>query len=158
MKTQGKRMGPLVAAGVVLGAGIGGLFDGIVLQQLLQWHDIRWDGAFHALTWTMCAIGIALLFRARRRPDVTWSKRLLVGSMLGGWGLFNLVEGVIDHFVLGLHHVHPGADQMAWDLGFVVIGGAGLMLLGYAVARGVRVSPLQGLPTRGPSAPAGSSI
>lgn len=175
MKRDDKRIGPMVAAGMVLGVGMGGFFDGIVLHQLLQWHNMlssvrpptglvemkynmMWDGAFHALTWTMCALGIGLLFRAGRRPDVPWSKRLLVGSMLGGWGLFNLVEGVIDHFLLGLHHVHPGANQLEWDLAFVVIGGVGLMLLGYAIARGVRVSPMQGLPTGERSAPAGSSI
>lgn len=47
---------------------------------------------------------------------------ILLGAMLLGWGLFNLFEGVLDHQLLGLHHVHPGARQMAWDLGFLLFG------------------------------------
>lgn len=134
------RRAPLVAAGLVLGVGMGGFVDGIVLHQILQWHNMLsstvppvdlvamkynmlWDGLFHALTWLMCALGLGLLFRAGRRADVPWSGSLLVGSMLAGWGLFNAVEGVIDHLVLGIHHVHPGEDQLAWDLGFVLVGG-----------------------------------
>lgn len=146
------RPGPLVRAGLVLGIGLGGFVDGIVLHQILQWHNMLsaltpptdlvamkynmvWDGLFHALTWITCAIGIALLFRAGRRADVPWSGRLLVGAMVGGWGLFNFVEGLVDHQLLGLHHVHPGEHQLAWDLGFVSIGGLGFMLLGYAIGR-----------------------
>jgi uncharacterized membrane protein len=146
------RFGPLVAAGLVLGIGLGGFVDGIVLHQILQWHNMLssvtppldlvsmkynmvWDGLFHALTWVTVAIGIGLLFRAGRRADVPWSGKLLFGSMLAGWGLFNFVEGLIDHQVLGLHHVHPGEGQLAWDLGFVIIGGLGLMLLGYLIGR-----------------------
>ena len=65
--------------------------------------------------------------------------------MLFGWGLFNFVEGILDHFVLGLHHVHPGDGQLAWDLGFVTLGGVALMLVGFFIGRteisGDRMSP-----------------
>ncbi|MBA3463174.1 MAG: DUF2243 domain-containing protein [Deltaproteobacteria bacterium] len=145
------RVGPLVAAGLFLGIGLGGFVDGIVLHQILQWHNMLssvvapvdlvsmkynmiWDGAFHALTWTMVVIGIGLLFRAGRMHDVVWSGRMLVGSIVGGWGLFNLVEGVIDHQLLGIHHVHPGEHQLAWDIGFLLVGGVGLIALGVAIA------------------------
>jgi uncharacterized membrane protein len=101
-------------------------------------YNMVWDGLFHALTWTMCAIGVTLLFRAGRLPNAAWSGKLLVGSLLGGWGLFNFVEGLIDHQMLGIHHVHPGEHQLAWDMGFVILGGLGLMLLGYVVARSGR--------------------
>lgn len=149
------RIGPLVGAGMVLGIGLGGFVDGILLHQILQWHNMLsserpptdlismkynmvWDGLFHALTWTMCAIGIGLLFSAGRRGDVPWSGRLLLGSLVAGWGLFNFVEGLIDHQLLGLHHVHPGDHQLAWDMGFVWLGGAGLLLAGYLIARAAR--------------------
>jgi uncharacterized membrane protein len=149
------RVGPLVGAGLFLGVGLGGFVDGIVLHQILQWHNMLssvvapidlvsmkynmiWDGAFHALTWTMVVIGIGLLFRAGRRHDVLWSGRVLVGSIIGGWGMFNLVEGIIDHQLLGLHHVHPGENQLAWDIGFLLVGGVGLIVLGIAIASGMR--------------------
>jgi uncharacterized membrane protein len=150
--TRRLRAGPLVGAGLVLGTGLGGFVDGIALHQILQWHNMLssitppidlvtmkynmvWDGLFHALTWTVSVVGIGLLFRAGRRADVPWSGTLLVGSLIAGWGLFNLVEGVIDHFVLQLHHVHPGEHQRAWDLGFLLLGGLGFLLLGYLIAR-----------------------
>ena len=65
-------------AGYMLGFGLGGFFDGIVLHQLLQWHhllsgleqarlDIRllilWDGIFHALMYLVAIVGLCLLDR-----------------------------------------------------------------------------------------------
>lgn len=133
------RFGPLLAAGVLLGTGLGGFVDGIVLHQILQWHNMLsskiaptdlvamkqnmlWDGVFHAATWLMTAAGLALLWRAGQRSDVPWSTRAFVGALALGWGLFNVVEGIIDHHLLGLHHVHPGRDELAWDVGFLVFG------------------------------------
>jgi uncharacterized membrane protein len=136
---QSRQSAPLIIAGVFLGIGLGGFFDGIVLHQILQWHhmlssvrpltttsniDINmvWDGLFHAFDWIMTVIGVVLLWRAGRRDDVSWSSNLYFGSILIGAGLFNLVEGVIDHQILGIHHVKSGPNQFAWDLGFLAVG------------------------------------
>jgi uncharacterized membrane protein len=131
---------PLVAAGTVLGIGMGGFVDGILFHQILQIHamltarlpktsianveiNMVWDGLFHALTWTMTALGLLMLFKAGRRPDVPWSGKVLFGSMLLGWGLFNLVEGVIDHHVLQIHHVYERAGGVSvWDWLFLASG------------------------------------
>jgi uncharacterized membrane protein len=75
-------------------------------------------------------VGLALLWRAVGRRDVPWSTRTLVGTLLFGWGVFNLVEGVIDHGILGIHHVNetvPRDQWLAWDLGFLALG---LLLVG----------------------------
>lgn len=123
-----------IAAGVFLGMGFAGFFDGIVLHQLLQWHhmltSIRpatstaglevntfWDGLFHVGAYGLTATGLVLLWRASRRGEVLRSKALL-GSLLIGAGSFNLIEGLIDHYLLGIHHVKSGPNQAAWDLGF----------------------------------------
>jgi uncharacterized membrane protein len=53
---------------------------------------------------------------------------------LVGWGAFNLLEGLVDHQWLSLHHVHPGAGQMAWDLAFLAWGGA-MLLAGIRLVR-----------------------
>ena len=45
------------------------------------------------------------------------------GGLALGWGLFNLVEGLVDHHLLELHHVRPGHGQVWWDLGFLLLGG-----------------------------------
>ena len=36
------------------------------------------------------------------------------------WGIFNLFEGIIDHQILGIHHVRE--ESLAWDVGFLAFG------------------------------------
>jgi uncharacterized membrane protein len=92
------------------------------------------DGLFHAVTWIAIAVGLALLHRAVRR-GLAWSGFRLIGGMCLGWGGFNLVEGVIDHHILGLHHVREAAaNPLLWDLGFLALG-AVLSIGGIALAR-----------------------
>jgi len=147
---------PLVAAGILLGAGLGGFVDGIVLHQILQWHNMLsgqlppdtlvrakvnmyWDGLFHAAVWVLTAIGLAMLWAATGRADVPHSGRTLAGGLLLGWGMFNVVEGLIDHALLGLHHVYEYApNHLPADLGFLAFGLA-LLLAGGALVRAGRV-------------------
>jgi uncharacterized membrane protein len=42
--------------------------------------------------------------------------------MVAGWGLFNVVEGLLDHYILNLHHVRPGPNQATNDLAFLICG------------------------------------
>jgi uncharacterized membrane protein len=154
--TLAPRRTPLVAAGILLGAGLGGFVDGIVLHQILQWHNMLsgqlppdtlvrakvnmyWDGLFHAAVWVLTAVGLAMLWSATGRADVPHSGRTLLGGLLLGWGLFNVVEGIIDHEVLGLHHVYEYTpNHLPADLGFL---GFGLLLLlsGWALVQAGRV-------------------
>ena len=136
---------PLIAAGTALGIGMGGFVDGIVLHQLLQVHNMLsakyptrgippeqlvvnlqinmfWDGLFHVLTWVMTAVGLALLWHAVRQRNVPLSTKTLLGAMIFGWGLFNLVEGVIDHHILHIHHVTETDNHLLWDLAFLASG------------------------------------
>jgi len=130
------RVRPLATPALLIGIGLGGVIDGIV---------IGWSGILLAVTWVLAVVGVILLFRAGRRDDVVWSWRIFIGTMLLGWGLFNVVEGTIDQLVLGIHHTHPGGNTLVWDLGFVIIGGVALMLVGFFIARteisGSRMSP-----------------
>jgi uncharacterized membrane protein len=129
---------PLTSAAAVLGIGTGGFADGIVLHQILQWHEMLsnkippdtllnktvnmfWDGIFHFFTLIVTLVGIYLLWKVVRRHDVNKSGYLMVGGMLGGWGLFNIVEGIIDHHLLKLHNVREiSASSEAWNIGFLV--------------------------------------
>jgi Predicted membrane protein (DUF2243) len=55
----------------------------------------------------------------------------LIGWILFGWGAFNLAEGLVNHQILGLHHVREGAGhQTAYDLGFLAFG-ALLLIVGW---------------------------
>src|SRR5262245_579546 len=91
--------GAIISAGLMLGTGLGGFIDGILLHQLLQWHNMLssirpptdlvamkynmlWDGLFHAFTWLMTAAGLLRLWAAGRRPEVPWSTATLAGSIL----------------------------------------------------------------------------
>jgi uncharacterized membrane protein len=133
---------PSKASGLLFGVGLGGFVDGIVLHQLLQWHhmvtdvgdypvttvagleaNIVFDGFFHVVTWVCVLAGSISLLRAWRdgRLAPTWSFHF--GLVLVGWGAFNVVEGVIDHQVLGIHHVRDDlGGPPAWDIGFLVFG------------------------------------
>jgi uncharacterized membrane protein len=63
------------------------------------------DGLFHALTFVAALIGLALPWAAVRQ-GVALAGRHLAGLMLAGWGAFNLVEGIVDHQILTVHHVN----------------------------------------------------
>ena len=60
--------------------------------------------------------------------------------MIAGWGLFNLVEGIIDHHILGIHHVRSGERQTLWDIGFLVLG-ALLVIGGWLLQRSATPRP-----------------
>lgn len=152
---EARNRGPLISAGTLLGVGFGGFVDGIALHQILQVHNMLsakyppttlvnaeinmfWDGLFHAFCWAMAAIGLVLLWRAGQRSDVPWSTRTFVGSLVFGWGLFNLVEGVIDHHILNVHHVVERLGQSGFDFAFLAVGGLFMIGLGLAVIRSGR--------------------
>jgi uncharacterized membrane protein len=59
----------------------------------------------------------------------------LIGWILFGWGAFNLVEGLVNHHILGLHHVREGGGhQTAYDLGLLAFG-ALLLIVGWLLTR-----------------------
>lgn len=135
---QGRRA-PLIRAGVVLGLGFGGFFDGIVFHQVLQWHHILSsrtapttvdalrlntfaDGLFHSATYVLTFVGLWMLFQAVKSADVIRSNRVLLGAMLAGFGVFNLVEGIVNHHILQIHHVRAGENETLFDLAFLLSG------------------------------------
>ena len=152
---------PVAVAGIALGIGLGGFVDGIVLHQVLQWHhmlsnhadhlpttlenletNVLWDGLFHVFAWLATVAGVALLWRARWTPGVALSGAstlVLLGGMAAGWGAFNLAEGVVDHHILGLHHVRDDlGGPLAWDLGFLASGVVLLALGAALISMGAR--------------------
>lgn len=157
---QESRRKRITTGGVLLGLGLGGFFDGIVLHQILQWHHMvshveeyptttvagleantLGDGLFHAATWILSVAGLFLLWSALRQPNGAWSDRAFIGLLLIGWGLFNVVEGLIDHHLLELHHVRESSDnQLAWDLAFLAWGAA-MLLGGLYLSRDDRPTP-----------------
>lgn len=133
--------------GLLLGVGLGGFVDGIVLHQLFQWHHMLtstgdhpattlaglevntlWDGLFHVSAWVATLVGVLLVGTATGAPYRNPGRRL-IGLLMIGWGGFNLVEGVVDHHVLTIHHVRDDVGApVGWDLGFLALGA--LLVLG----------------------------
>jgi uncharacterized membrane protein len=62
-----------------------------------------------------------------------------------GWGLFNTVEGLIDHHLLGLHHVRPGPDALVYDVAFLLWGLAMLLTGAWLLRSAPRASSRSGM-------------
>ena len=178
MATQGEdatsraRRPPPRTSGLLFGLGLGGFVDGIVLHQILQWHHMvssvddaptdtlaglelntLADGFFHLATWGLvlaASVTTILAWRSGRLAP-NWSFHF--GLVLAGWGIFNVVEGLIDHQLLGVHHVRDDLGApLSWDVGFLVLG-ALLVVGGWLLhLRGLRAldrSPANGRPAAG---------
>lgn len=133
---------PTRAFGLLYGLGFGGFVDGIVLHQILQWHHMvsdvaayptttlagleantLADGFFHVATWFFLLAASALAIRAWQQGRLAPNWRFHLGLVAAGWGIFNLVEGVVNHHLLGVHHVRDDLGApLSWDLGFLVLG------------------------------------
>jgi uncharacterized membrane protein len=133
---------PSIASGLLYGLGFGGFIDGIVLHQILQWHHMVShvddypvttvaglevntfaDGLFHLATWVFVMAGAVTALVAWRRGRLAPSWSFHFGLMLAGWGIFNVVEGLVDHQILGVHHVRDDLGApLSWDIGFLVFG------------------------------------
>jgi uncharacterized membrane protein len=145
----------IAAPGLLLGLGLGGFVDGIVLHQILQWHHMisstsegatdtvagleantLADGLFHAATWLLTAAGLWWLWESLSRGRVTLDRQFF-GWLICGWGLFNVADEIVFHAVLDLHHIREGNNELAYDMGFTAIGIA-LILIGALLARSGR--------------------
>jgi uncharacterized membrane protein len=141
------------SAGLLLGIGLGGLVDGIVFRELLQWNSmlsaalvpdsvdalrvsIAADGLFHAVAFAIALAGVFALWSAFGRPGTLPATRVFAGYLILGWGWFNLLEGIINHHFLRLHHVHDLPEYLpAYDWLFLMVGGVGFIALGMLLSR-----------------------
>ena len=152
MGIEGAGQPPPKTSGVLFGLGLGGFVDGIVLHQILQWHHMvsaetapttlagletntRADGFFHLATWACVLAASITSIAAWRQGRLAPSYSFHFGLVLAGWGIFNLVEGLVDHQLLGVHHVRDDLGApIGWDLAFLAFG-ALLIAVGFALAR-----------------------
>ena len=140
----------LLTTGVILGIGLVGSLDEIVLHQLLQWHNFYvhtsqyWrtfiDGLFHLATATLLFLGAMRLWAQRRLLATLREGRALAAGILLGMGGFNLYDGTIQHKLLQLHPVREGVENLLpYDLAFNGVASA-LLLIGWLLWRGVGAS------------------
>ena len=128
---------PLGAVAIILGMGAGGFADGIILHQILQFHEMLsariqtdtvigksinmfWDGIFHFFTLLIVLCGIILLWKLLKKNIIHTSGYLFSGGLLTGWAIFNLIEGIINHHILKLHNIKElSAHHEVWNWGFL---------------------------------------
>ena len=149
---EARRSHRATVAGILIGIGMGGFVDGIVLHQIAQWHNMlsnivpphtmdgmrvnmTWDGLFHALTWIITLVGILQLRSAAYALDPIPSVQAFTGQLILGWGIFNLVEGIIDHQILGIHNVREVPNYTVYNLTFLAVGGVLFILIGWLLMR-----------------------
>ena len=133
---------PLLRPAVLVGIGVAGSLDEIVLHQLLRWHHFYdrgsqaagqiADGIFHLGSTSALVIGLVLLVQ-RWRTGRDPLRQAVAGILLGAGG-FNLYDGIVQHKLLGLHQVRAGApNNRPYDLVFIGVAAvvllAGLFLL-----------------------------
>ena len=139
---------PLSWASGIIGFALSGFFDGILLHQVLQWHhlfslvpgeawrDIRnqilMDGLFHILMYFVAAYGLFRLWRARhalRRPG---AGRSVAGGALLGFGVWNVVDVIGFHWMIGIHRIRVGVpDPLLYDLGWLAAFAVPPLLVGW---------------------------
>lgn len=141
-----------IMPGIILGLGFGGFVDGIALHQIAQWHNMGsavlppttmeamqqnmvWDGWFHAVSLVLSILGAYLLLGDARDRKLLPTGGMFTGQLILGWGIFNLVEGLIGHHILGIHHVRDVPVHVPlYDWLFLGIGGLGLILVGWMLS------------------------
>src|SRR3954454_16857272 len=128
-------MRTVIAGAAILGFALGGFFDGILLHQVLQWHhflslargeqytDIRMqilaDGLFHVAVYVITALALWLLWRrGQSRPG----DRILLAWAAIGFGIWQLSDVVIFHWIIGIHNIRVGVpNPFLWDVGLLIV-------------------------------------
>ena len=142
-----------VAGALIFGFGLGGLADGIVLHQVLQWHNlvsaqvanetlgglrtnVFWDGVFHLSVTALLIVGVALLWSAwTQNRHATGNGSALIGLTLIGWGAFHVVDQLLFHEALNLHDIRQDTAYTAlYNWGYFALGLV-LTALGWALWR-----------------------
>ena len=100
-------------AALLLGVGLGSFFEALLMHPL--------GGVLYMVMWVICAAGVALLWSAVRGPGPLPSGHGFAGFFFIGWGVFNMLEGLLRHDL---------ADE--W---LIFATGLGFTLLGVVVSR-----------------------
>ena len=144
--------GGLAWSGYLLGFALGGFFDGILLHQVLQWHhllsalegaafqdlqmQILADGLFHAAMYVIAGVGLWVLWRSRHDFAGRGADRALLARALIGFGAWHVVDGVLSHWILGIHRIRMDVDnKLFWDLLWFFLFGVAFIVAGWLLSR-----------------------
>ncbi|WP_336363308.1 DUF2243 domain-containing protein [Halalkalicoccus salilacus] len=144
----------LLLWGGVFGFGLGALVDVMVFHQVFQTHhllsgfydpltydglrtNVMFDGLFSLGMLAIMGVGMAMLWRTANRATRPLSSLVVGGGTLVGAGVFNVFDGVVDHYLLGLHDVVHGTEAYNphWVVVSLLMLGAGFLVLQLAERR-----------------------
>jgi uncharacterized membrane protein len=154
MSDTGGHRRALLLWGGVFGFGLGAVLDVVVFHQILQTHhllssvydprtydglrtNVMFDGLFSLTMLLIAGLGAVMLWRTVNHAREPLSGLVVVGASLVGAGVFNVFDGTVDHYLLGIHDVVHGTE--AWNPPWVLVSllmlGAGLLALWVADRR-----------------------
>lgn len=132
----------------IFGFGLGALVDVVVFHFILQWHhllssfyepgtldglrtNVYFDGIFSLVVIAVMLVGAGVVWRAVNRSAEPHSPVRVLGGLLVGAGLFNVFDGIVDHYVLGIHDVVHGTQAFNphWVGASLLILGVGILVL-----------------------------
>jgi uncharacterized membrane protein len=88
-----------------------------------------------------------MLWSAAYRREPIPTLKSMIGRRILGWGLFNLIEGIINHQILAVHYVRQVPNYTVYNWTFLAIGGVLFILLGWMLMKaGQRVTAERSLP------------
>ncbi|HEV2567086.1 DUF2243 domain-containing protein [Sphingomonas sp.] len=142
----------LLVACAIVGVGLSGFFDGILLHQVLQWHhllslvpgerlqdignQIFADGMFHVLMYLVTGFGLYRLYLAREDLRLAGAGRRAIAGALLGFGLWNIVDVAGFHWLLGIHRIRVNVpNPMLYDVGWLTLLGLLPVAVGVTLVR-----------------------
>ena len=149
MATADRRRRRLLLSGGTIGFGFGAVVDVVIFHLTLQTHhllsgfydpysldglrtNVMFDGLFLLAMLSIMVVGFGLLWRVVNGTDQRFSTLSLFGSIVVGMGVFNVVDGVVSHYVLDLHNVVHGTE--AWNPHWLVVSVL-MLALGLVILR-----------------------
>ncbi|QFU83458.1 DUF2243 domain-containing protein [Natronorubrum aibiense] len=126
----------LLVSGGTVGFGFGAVIDAMIFHVTLQTHhllsgfydpysldglrtNVMVDGLFLLVMLGVMVAGLGGLWRTVNGAAERFSTRYLVGAVVVGMGVFNVIDGVVSHYVLDIHNVVHGTE--AWNPPWVAI-------------------------------------
>ncbi len=97
-------------AGLLLGIGLGAMLEGILMHPVL--------GTFYIFIWAVTVGGVLTLWSGVRGPGRLPSGRVFMAYGMLGWGLFDMLDGLVRH------DLRTEWLVFASGLGFALLGAA----------------------------------
>lgn len=92
---------------------------------------------FHVLMYVTTVIGLWLLWGTKKEFPASGGDRRLFACALIGFGAWHVLDGVLSHWILGIHRIRTDVDNpLFWDVLWLGVFGVVPLVLGWFMRRG----------------------